>query len=166
MSYRNLNAEEMVEVGTVFQDAVLHVLDTYEESARPSLQNFMVELILKERPYQLVTAEGIERAISMVWARDGIRDFILKLAFTFFSRWGHSDEEVSGLAANLARGVAMVKPAEPHNAVPKQLGDRLSDIGVAHSAIHANPWLMITLMIPLFVSIGSIGPLPKAGASR
>lgn len=162
MNDRNLTAEEMVEVAEVFQGSVQHTLSNYSPEGKASLVVFMVELIVKERPYQLVTPEGIAHAIDLIWTRDGIRDFILRLAFVFFSRWGHSDEEVSALARNIARGVAMIKPNEQLNAVPRPLGARLVDINAAQSLIDANPWLMIALMIPMFVSIGTLEQIPPS----
>jgi hypothetical protein len=86
----------------------------------------------------------------------------MKLSFTFFSRWGHPDATVSGLAENLARGAAMVVLDNSLNAVPKQLGERLSDIDAAQKVLAANRWLMIALMLPLFISVGELSrPLKK-----
>jgi hypothetical protein len=159
----NLTAQEMVEVAEVFQDSFRHILGNMPEEAQTSMKQLVAEFILKEHPWVLVTPEGLPRAIDLVWAREGVRDFLLSLSFTFFARWGHSDDQVEGLANNIARGVAMVQRGAQHDAVPAEPGKRLVHIDAAQKVLSANRWLMIALMLPLFITVADLGTRNKAG---
>lgn len=151
----SLTTEQMNEVSGVFQESLAYVLSNLpSKEAQASLKGFLAQLVMQEKPYLLVTQEGLSRVIDLVWTSPGYSDFIMSLSFVFFSRWGHGEEEVSGLCANLARGCAMINRSEKQlDAVPQLLGDRLSDIDAARRLIQANHWLVIVLLVQLFVTV-------------
>jgi hypothetical protein len=156
-----LTPEEMVVAGAVFRDSVEHVLSNYPPEGQQGLRRFLVEWVMKYRPYMAVTAEGMPEVMRTVWGDEGRRDFFLMLSFTFFGRWGQPEVKVKGLAATLARGVAMVDRSSRDNAVPHAAGDRLADISAASQTIAANKWLMVALMIPLYCTVQDQTSKPK-----
>lgn len=156
----NLTTEQMVEAAEVFREATRFVLSSTPPTERRALQEFLASLVIGEKPYLLVTQEGLGRAIQLVWSNPKVSDFVMSVSFVFFARWGHSDEAVEGLCRNLARGVAMVTTDfKDQSAVPQVMGERLSDMVAATQLIQANKWLVIILMFQLFVTAGPEGDL-------
>jgi len=144
----------MVEVATVFQEAYQHVLGNNIGDVKKELIVFVAGVVLKERPYVLVSHEGLPRAIELVFATNTHREFIFNLAFTFFSRWGGDDSDIQALAVNLARGVSQVNVDKGNNAVPEQYSRRLPSLADIKDLIGVNKWLMIVLMLQLFITVG------------
>lgn len=150
----NLTTEEMREAAGVFQESVEHVLKNQSAEGQKEITLFLANLVYKEKPYLLVTQEGLTHIMQLVWSQPNISDFVMTMSFTFFARWGHSEESVQGLCENLARGCALVvKDLKDLNAVPAQMSERLADIDAARRLIQANKWLVIVLMAQLFVTV-------------
>lgn len=149
----NLTTEDMIVVATTFQDAHVHVLHNYlVPEERNKLLEFVANVILRERPYMLVTQEGIKHAIDLAFKDDLIRDFVLKLSYVFFARYGNRQTHVHALAANLARGAAMgIK--HDYAAIPDQIRMRLPEPAETTELLENNPWLMVILMIQLFIQL-------------
>ena len=152
----NLTTEEMREVSEVFKDSVDFVIGNQTKETAQELKLFMAGLVMREKPYLLLTQEGIERAMELVWAHANIADFVMATSYVFFARWGHDNDKVQGLFENLARGCALVddrKELREMNATPIVVRDRLSDIGVTRRLIESNKWLVIVLLVQLFVTV-------------
>ncbi|EKD22609.1 MAG: hypothetical protein ACD_84C00038G0006 [uncultured bacterium] len=147
-----LNTNEMQEAAEVFVEAFGHVLGNFLGDSKSEIKKFAAELILREKPYMMVTEEGIPRIQQMVFIREDYRDFIFTLHYTFFARWGHSANAVDGLIGNIARGVALSN-LTTYSAMPKELATRLPTEENAISILKANNWLVIVMLIQLFVTL-------------
>lgn len=146
----NLTTVEMIEASETFVDSLTHVLGNYLPESKIAIQTFIAEILLKEKPYMLVSPEGIARIQQQVFASEVHRDFIFTLHFTFFSRWGHTDSSVAGLIGNIARGVAMSNVMDG-NEMPAPIRSRLHTFASAERILLANQWLVIVLMLQLLV---------------
>lgn len=160
----NLGTDDMIEVGDVFISSFNHVLNNYSDEAKADLLVFAMQLVTMEKPYMLVTEEGIQHIVAQVFGKEHYRDFIMMLAFTFFARFGRDRAEIEGLASNLARGATLACRTETTrvglNAVPQSIRDRLPNMETVRELLLANPWLTIVLLIQLF---SSIKPPAKVG---
>lgn len=164
----NLNTEQMVLAIQTFQDSLEYVLGNYDQTNRDKALAFCGLLLMEEKPYLLVTTEGIQHAMKLVFTSASRQDFIMTLSFVFFSRWGHSPDDFSGLVENLARGatqsgvpIVVVAGHESirsidYRATPEAIADRLTEYEDARLILSANQWLVVVLMIQLCISIPAI----------
>ena len=151
-SMSHLPLERMVEAATVLQDSYQHVLNNIPAAGRESIIQFVAKLILSEKPYMLITPEGLSHISELVFSNDPYRDFIFTLSFTFFARFGGPDTDITGLAENLARGAAQVSPNREGNAIPNQIANRLIEAVDIVPILINNRWLMMILLIQLFIT--------------
>ena len=150
-----LSSTQMIDVANTFQDAYAHVLNNLEGlSVKPTVISFTAGVVLTEKPYMLVTEEGIQRAIGLVFSREDIRDFVLTLTYTFFARWDAGPSSVRDLAENLAQGVGGVVGGNIDlSAMPIEIQQRLMLRGDASELLQSNPWLMTLLLMQLFINV-------------
>lgn len=155
----NLNSIQMDEVRRVFIESFQQVISNYLDESRSNIKLFVSELILREKSYMLLSYEGLPRLKQMVFGVENNRDFIFNLHFTFFSRWGQSDNDVTGLIANVARGVALSSPTTTSelNAMPDDFTKRLINVNSATTLLSSNKWILIILLIQLFVAMDESG---------
>lgn len=160
-----LSSTQMIDVANTFQDAYAHVLNNLEGlSVKPAVIAFSAGMVLTEKPYMLVTEEGIQRAMTLVFGREDIRDFVLTLTYTFFARWDAGPSSMRDLAENLAQGVGGVLGGNLDlSAIPAEIHQRLMPRSDAGELLQSNPWLMVLLLMQLFISI-SPELKPAAGA--
>ena len=151
----NLTTIEMVDAAQIFQDSVKHVLSNLVPESRMDIQTYIGGIILLEKTYLLPTHEGIPRAIDLVFTKDNYRDFIFNLHITFFSRFGNTENEVSGLISNIARGIGL-RNINPLNLIPNDINNRLINENTAIELLMANKWLVVLIMLQLFISVDSI----------
>jgi len=152
-SYSNLiSIDEMINVGDVFIKSYNFILSNFVPESKKEIQDFTAGLVLREKPYMLVTKEGLPRAVNLVFSNEYIRDFIYSLEFAFFSRWGQSSNHVNGLMEILARGVGLANP-DKNNVTPNEINNRLTDETDAFEIIKHNRWLAMLLLIQLFVTV-------------
>jgi hypothetical protein len=148
----SLTTEQMVVATSTFQESFTHVLGNYVGESREHIVKFVANIILREKPYMLVTEAGLQHAMQIAFGNnDAERDFLLMLTFTFFSRFGETDNPVKALSTNLARGVALGNNNDL-NAVPEQLKKRLPIESDAHLVLEANQWLITLLMLQLCIT--------------
>jgi len=145
-----LETEQLIEASQTFDDSFTHVLSNYLPDSKKQIVEFIGKIILQEKPYLLVSEEGLTRAISLVFGDDAIRDFIFTLHFTFYARFGHSDDHIQRLISSIARGVGLASHY-PLSAIPTQINQRLTKLEDAYNIINDNRWLSIILMIQLFI---------------
>jgi hypothetical protein len=148
----NIKTDDMVTVANVFKESFEHCISGLTGETQTLALRFVAEVILREKPYMLVTTEGLDHAMELVFGREENRDFILTLAFTFFARLGHDDDFVKGLAGNLARGAALASKADL-NAVPDPIKGRLAELKDVQELLEANSWLMVVLLLQLFITV-------------
>lgn len=148
----HLSAEQMIEAAAIFQDAVQFVLQRYGKEIQDKVKGFVSLIILQEKPYLMVTPEGLGRMIGLVFSDETYRDFVLTLHFTFASRWGMTMSLYRGLVANLAQGACPVMEGSL-NAMPTDMASRLSTYTDAAQLLEANTWLTMLIMLQLFVGL-------------
>jgi len=151
-----INTEEMNNVAQVFVDAAYrYVIGNMTGDTLAKVQEFVIRIVLQEKPYLLVTPEGLTHITKYVFGQKAHLDFVLSMEYAFFARWGGDDQDVIRLAQNLARGVSysggMTKEL---NSIPHVIYDRLLDYDDALKILQANKWLMIVLMMQLFITVG------------
>ena len=158
----SLNTEQMVEVASVFKEAYEHVIGNLTVDVRNKIYAFTGGIVLQDKPYMLLTPDGIERAINLVFTDDQHRDFILTLSFVFFSRWSTGKNDLDELSDNLAAGVShsgfgavsgFSSNSKVTNALPGPMLTRLPVYNDARSLIGGNKWIVILLLMQLFISI-------------
>lgn len=151
----SLTTQEMIVATETFQESFRHVMGNYPvPEAKQYLLKFVLGVIMVEKPYMLVTDEGIQRAIALVFTAEAERDFILTLTYTFFSRFGETSAPAKNLAAALARGIALTGVTTSQlSAAPDAIKTRLPTEEEARAILEANQWLMTVLLIQLCVQI-------------
>jgi hypothetical protein len=148
----HLSAELMIEAAAIFQDAVQFVLQRFGKETKDKVRGFVSLIVLQEKPYLMVTPDGLSRMINLVFSDEAYRDFVLTLHFTFASRWGMTMSLYQGLVANLAQGACPAMEGSL-NAMPADMASRLSTYTDAAQLLEANPWLSMLLMLQLFVGL-------------
>jgi hypothetical protein len=157
-----LSTEEWVDVGGVFKDSLDHVMQNskaLDQKAQERIMMFVHSTAIADKPWMLCTQLGIKRAVEVVFEDVVLRDFILQLSFTFFSRWGASGEKYAHLIETLAFAVSVNGHDAPNgtllvpSAIPPAVADDMVTQQVALSALHANKWLVIMLLISLVVQL-------------
>lgn len=148
-----LSVAEMQEVAEVFQGALEHVMGNLVGDHQAHMRQFVSAFIMREKPYLLVTPEGVEHAMNLVFESPQVTDLIFTLLHTFGSRWGMSSERYSALCANLA--LSIVPHADtPDCFVPNALASRLATSSEdAYRLLVANQWLVVLLLLQLFISV-------------
>lgn len=145
----------MVEIAQIFQDSIFHVLMNMLDEDRSIIASDISIILLSEKPYMLLTYEGILRITDLVFSKENIRDFILNLHFVFFSRLGNSKDYINTLINNLAFGISLNSGSE-FNCMPDDISKRLVKETNANDILNGNKWLIIILMIHLFVDLLTI----------
>lgn len=157
-----LNAEEWVEIGLVFKDSLDHVLASlrHRESAVQERVNvFVYKTVLFDHPYMLCTPNGVKDAVETIFSDVHLRDFVLTLSFTFFSRWGASNEKYLHLTETLAFAVSADGATTPasntslivQSAIPVAIFHDMPKDAQTRAVLLANKWLAVLLLIQLVV---------------
>ncbi len=157
-SAQALQLSEMVEVAQALNEAYEHVLmNTFGDSRNVVLQ-FVGDLVLRRKPYLVVTREGFTDLLELVFSNDDRRDFLFTLYYAFSSRWGMSTQRYSALAANLAQSACPVMPGAEVNGAPSVIAQRLAQSSEALSLLEANPWLVTVLLLQTFIRVSPPKP--------
>ncbi len=157
-----LNAGDWVEIGEVFKDSLEHVLrntQALEEKSRARIQHYVYHSALYDNPYMLLTMAGVKNAVETVFSDEVVRDFVLRLSFVFFSRWGTSDEKYGQLIDTLAFAVSADVPTGFSGtqlvpcAIPSQVLADMPKSELARSTLYTNKWLSIVLLLQLVIQM-------------
>ncbi len=164
-----LNHDQMEIIGQLFQEANGFCWEGAGEETKRQLIPFLINRIAADVTPAMMTPAGITKLRDEVFKNEHIRDYVLKLSFIFNSRWAVSESAVRALAHNLSRGLSQTPYEVEDKSTPvtpseilKRLGTR-SDI---HTALISNPWLMIVVMIPLFISARAFEPVRQRFEKR
>jgi hypothetical protein len=170
----SLTTDEWRDTAMIFTESVEFALNNIagpNEEMRDRLTDFLMSLILAEKPYLLASARGLDHAVDLVFMDPDVCDFILMIVFVFFSRWAASPERYANLAESLAFAVAADTPhllqssgflhpsrpaSQPHAsqrlvATPVEIHESLPDPELAGDLLLQNKWLGVLLLIHLFV---------------
>lgn len=106
-----LSAQEMVEVGEMFNDAVMMAFDGQAAGNIEMLLNYIYTMQKKEVPTTLFSGKlaGTKRLLDLVFNDPAKRDFIMLISFQFYSKFGQTAERYPELVENLAEGIGFVK---------------------------------------------------------
>ena len=148
----NISSDEMINAAQIFQESVEHILANTLGKSKDNLELFITKILLFEKPFLMLTHEGIVKTIDLVFSTSENRDFIFNLHFIFFSKLGNTNTDINGLIGNVARGVGL-SSVHPLSAMPKEINDRVLDELDAIDLLTANKWLLIVLLIILFITI-------------
>lgn len=152
-----LPVAQMVEVAEVIQGAYQHVMANLVGETKTHVSAFVAGFVLKEKPYLLVTPEGLEHVMQVVFGNAQVTDFVFTLLYTFGSRWGMSSERFQSLCANLATAAVpgiQLPGSQAVAAVPNALASRLaSSSEEAYHLLVANPWLVVLMLLQLFIDV-------------
>jgi hypothetical protein len=165
-----LTSDEWRDTAEVFTDSVEFVLNNVtgpNEELRTRLTDFLMSLILADKPYLLASARGLDRAVDLVFADPDVCDFVLMVVFVFFSRWGASLERYTNLVESLAFAVAADPSSQPAPrqslvATPFGIHESLPDPALAQDLLLQNKWLSVLLLIHLFVVVPRPRRTPKS----
>lgn len=152
-----LSPQEMEEVAQVFLQSFALCEANILGEQKAKVREFVGHVVLAEKPYLLVTPEGLDRAIGLVFENKHIVDFVHMLLYTFGSRWGMTDDRRAALSSNLAHGAAPIVSSELRS-TPNALASRLATFEGAYHLLVANPWLVILLLLQLTVKLPSQQP--------
>lgn len=152
-----LTTEEMQVLAETFQDSFKFMMTNAIGETKKRYTEFSARLVLQEKPYLLVTEEGLQHISGLVFSTPEIRDFILGLSFVFFSRQGFKEGQMDDLARALARGTSsheyITNEEQRLDAIPKAIGSRMLSFNDVFPLLKANRWLMIVLLIQLFINV-------------
>jgi hypothetical protein len=149
----SISTERMIEAADVFKGSYDHVIQNTFGDTHNNVIKFVADIVLRTKPYLLLTHSGLSHIAETVFTNEEHRDFVLMLAFTFFSRFGGPDEDVSGLAYNLAKGAGQKTTSGEYGLIPNQINERLITTEDAAMVLLENKWLMVLLLLQLFVNI-------------
>lgn len=148
-----LTIAEMVDVAVALNEAYEHVLENTYGNSRHVVVTFCAELVLRRKPYLLVTREGFTDMVSEVFGNDDHRDFLFTLNFAFGSRWGMTKERFSVLVENLAWSLCPVGIGAEFSGAPAVIAQRLTSPEEVRPLLEANPWLVMILLLQTFIRV-------------
>ena len=140
----------------IFVEATKFVLGNYPTEVRGKITEFLYGMLSVEKPYMLVTEEGIVHATDLVFSNEIVRDFIFTLHYVFIARWSPNQVKLNGLVNNLATGVSLSNPlCDDCTAVamPAEIKQRMANYADSFNIIGSNGWLLILLMLILHINI-------------
>lgn len=150
-----LSTDSMVVAAKIFQESYLHVMNNYDQESKKAAVVFAAEIILRYKPYMMLTPDGVAHMQDLVFKKEANRDFVLMLAFTFFSRFSEGNEPVTQLAGNLTQGVC-INTMGNWDAVPKDISERLATPTEVLDILINNRWFMVLLLLQLFINIEDV----------
>lgn len=146
----------------VFTRSVYFVIKNTSISNLEKVLSFLSSTVAKEKPYMLVTTEGVEHAIDVVFTDEVIRDFIFTLHATFMTRWSHDSDMYNSLLSNIASGVGIGGyKKDSQSAIPSPLNERLLSAQDAYTVLKDNNWLVMLILICVHVDNEFINNINK-----
>ncbi|MNU19598.1 hypothetical protein D3C71_78290 [compost metagenome] len=153
---QTLALSEMVEVASALTEAYEHVISNTYGDSRSRILVFVADLVLRRKPYLVVSREGFLELSSYVFGNEDHRDFLFTLYYAFGSRWGMSAQRYAMLAANLAYSACPVTGGAEVNGAPSVIAQRLASATETQELIEANPWLAIVLLLQTFIRVSPL----------
>ena len=148
-----LAISDMVDVAVALNEAYEHVVENTYGNSRIAVVQFGAELVLRRKPYLLVTREGFTDIAGEVFGNDDHRDFLFTLYFAFCSRWGMTKERFSVLAETLTWSVCPVGISAEFSGAPSVIAQRLTSPEEVRPLLEANPWLVMILLLQTFIRV-------------
>jgi hypothetical protein len=144
-----LSREEMQSVQEDFNIAYLHAFAGVKQKVRPKILELVLSFKYLEIPYQIFGGgfEGTKRLNDLIYNDIDHRDFILKLSFHFYARFGNTEARYTHLVENLASGIGFFKPATDKEAketvvvAPPEIQDRMPELTDVRALLQSNRWI-------------------------
>lgn len=155
----SLSSEELRDVGECFTQAFNHTMaNTFGES-KITATEFAYDIILRQHPWMMMTEQGQAAIISSVFGDQDVRDFVLTLAFNFFSYWGGERTQHEALAKTMAAASGFQTPT----LIPKVINERMSTEESAESILINNRWLVCLLLMKVWIQAPDPESQPEKG---
>lgn len=146
-------SEEMTDVVQSMNNAIQQILSNSIADTRTKISLFISNVVLRWPMATIVSAQGLEGVVGEVFGDATHRDFVLNLQYHFMSYWGQYDR-YSELCKLLALSASQPKLLKGSGClIPRELTDRLSDPVDVEKVLLDNPWLVVTMLLPLSVSL-------------
>lgn len=142
-----MNSVDMIDVGESFERALQHVLNNTLGTSHTRAATYLTNHVLRNKPWMLLTKEGIEEATESVMGDAELQDFVLEVTYTFSAYWGGSVDKYAKLADVLAVSVGI----QTESSLPNEVKQRTVTPEQAIQKLTANRWLMTLIMFNLFV---------------
>ena len=145
------NTDDMELIGAAMQEAYTSTLSQYGPSYTGEIQEFVINLLTREKYHAWTTLEGMKRIQEVVFGTELNYDFVLSLQFHFFSRWGQGPQKYDSLVSVLAQSISYEQRDEGISLIPKEIQDRLSNTQDAELILRNNKWMVTLLVFKLFI---------------
>lgn len=150
---QHLSIDEMVGLADVFQGSYSHVMGNLIGDTKKRMTEFALNVVLRHKPYMLVTPQGFTDMSTRLFGDDETRDFVFTLFFVFSARAGLTIDRYRSLSANLAQSATPVTRGSDLSAAPSAVADRLAAYEEAADLLEANQWLVTLLLLQLFITV-------------
>ena len=149
-----LDAEQMKDVGACIAQAFEHQLKNTFGQTKLDAMAFVYDVVLRQKPFMMVTQQGYEAIVASVFQKDDIRDFVLSMTYNFYTYWASSTDDHESLAKTLALAAGYQVPS----LIPKQITDYLATVEAAEKILVNNRWLCMLMLLPVWLE----APDPEA----
>lgn len=149
-----LDAEQMKDVGACIVQAFEHQLSNTFGQTKLDAMEFVFDLVLRQKPFMMVTQPGYEAIVHSVFTKETIRDFVLSMSYNFYTYWAGTDEDHKALAQTLALSAGYQVPS----LIPKPITDHMATSEAAQSILVNNRWLCVLMLLPVWLQ----APDPEA----
>ena len=153
-----LSTEEMAECGELINLAFLSVYSNSLSSNHEKLLKFTFGLIKEQVPHLLFSGQtrGMKQLNDLMFNDPTITDFVLKITFHFFSKFGNTLERYPQLVENLASGLGYLKPVESRDhqtvvATPPDFYERISSVEDVQALLLDNRWMVTMVLLMLYL---------------
>ena len=152
-----LSYKQSKSLSNVFVQTAKFVFSNIGFSSKETVMRFLTTTATSEKPYMLVTTEGVSRAVGIVFTDEVIRDYILTLHSVFMTRWSHNADMYNALLLNLASGTGIGgAKKDTMCALPDSINDRLATADDVYAILKDNSWLVILLLICMHLTVETI----------
>lgn len=141
-----LNSTDIENIRILFVESILESISSFGNEYDSKLKMFIIETSRLEKPYLLVSDEGMERAIEIVFSNKMNRDLIFEINYRFFTRLGNK-EVIKELIKTISFSNCFINK---QSLMPLVVSDRLPTEEQIQEKLLANPWLIILVLIPTF----------------
>lgn len=142
-----MTPDEIREVGEALIASMQHVLNNTLGESHAKAKEFLLNHILKYRPWMMVTESDAMTLEETVFGTSDIQNFMLSLTYTFGVYWGASADKYKALAGVLGIAAGI----QPESILAKEIKDRTEVPDRATTRLMGNRWLMVLMLVSCFV---------------
>jgi hypothetical protein len=154
-----LTAVEMESVGELINESFLSVASNLPQAQMAKILTFAFGLVKQEVPYHLFNGnslEGVKRANSLMFDDADTRDFVLKVTFHFFAKFGNTTGRYEALVENLAEAIGFLKPVETKERASlvvahQEFMSRMPSVEDVRALLMDNRWMVTMALMMLYL---------------